>query len=155
MTAAIFGLVGVIIGGLLNGAVTAWQARRQEKADGRVAARLVHVELRDIYFLGAVAATLEVPPDTPFPTPAWRNHQAVLARALSDKGWETVCGAYELIQGTQATRLARALTAEEFKADADARRVALVKRAIEYLRVAGSRSRRQESAPPNGAQVLS
>ncbi len=151
MTAAIFGLVGVIIGGLLNGAMTAWQARRQEKADGRVAARLVYVELRDIYLLGAAAATLEVPRQTPFPTPAWQNHQAVLARALSDEAWETVCGAYELIQGTQARQLARAAIAEEFKADADARLIALIERAIEYLRVAGSRSRRQKSARTNGA----
>ena len=47
MTAAIFGLVGVIIGGLINAAVAAWQAWRAAKASARTGARRVALELRD------------------------------------------------------------------------------------------------------------
>ena len=46
MLPAVFGLIGVIVGGLLNAAVTGWQARRDDVASGRVAARLVDLELR-------------------------------------------------------------------------------------------------------------
>ena len=48
MTAAIFGLVGVIIGGLINAVVAAWQARRADKASARTGARLVALELGDV-----------------------------------------------------------------------------------------------------------
>jgi hypothetical protein len=47
MLPAVFGLIGVIVGGLLNAAVTAWLARRDDVASGRAAARLVDLELRE------------------------------------------------------------------------------------------------------------
>jgi hypothetical protein len=75
MLPAVFGLIGVIVGGLLNAAVTAWQARREDVASARVAARLVDLELRE------AAATLVLNQganrlsqgDSPFSNAAWRK----------------------------------------------------------------------------------
>lgn len=49
VTAAIFGLLGVIVGGVLNGAVAHWSERRKDRRLGVVAARLVRYELDFIY----------------------------------------------------------------------------------------------------------
>ena len=102
MLPAVFGLIGVIVGGLLNAAVTAWQARRDDVASGRVAARLVDLELREaaaILVLNQGANRLSQG-DSPFSNAAWRKYRDVLARALSDRGWEAVATAYEVIEGS-------------------------------------------------------
>jgi hypothetical protein len=55
VTEAIFGLVGVVVGGLLTAGVSYVMARRQERADTRGAARLVSSELlRNYAHLAAV-----------------------------------------------------------------------------------------------------
>jgi hypothetical protein len=108
MLPAVFGLIGVIVGGLLNAAVTAWQARRADVASGRVAARLVDLELREaaaILVLNQGANRLSQG-DSPFSNAAWRKYRDVLARALSDGGWEAVATAYEVIEGSPERVLA-------------------------------------------------
>ncbi|MEV0084765.1 hypothetical protein [Saccharopolyspora sp. NPDC050642] len=47
MTAAIFGLVGVIIGGLLTGLVDFMLERRRERNDARAASKLLRSQLND------------------------------------------------------------------------------------------------------------
>src|SRR4029078_260814 len=44
---AIFGLVGVVVGGLLTGAVSLWQQRRAHRAEARAASRLLSAELSE------------------------------------------------------------------------------------------------------------
>jgi hypothetical protein len=110
MTAAIFGLVGVIIGGLVNAAVAAWQAWRAHKASARTGARLVALELRD------AAAVLMLNPGAAahqeglqqFSDTAWNAYRDALARMLSDEDWEVLTQAYEVIEGSDAHVIARA-----------------------------------------------
>jgi hypothetical protein len=108
MLPAVFGLIGVIVGGLLNAAVTAWQARREDVASARVAARLIDLELREaaaILVLNQGANRISQG-DSPFSNAAWRKYRDVLARALSDRGWEAVATAYEVIEGSPERILA-------------------------------------------------
>jgi hypothetical protein len=110
MTAAIFGLVGVIIGGLINAVVAAWQARRADKASARTGARLVALELGD------VAAVLMLNPGAAahqegrqqFSDAAWHAYRDALARTLSDEDWDVLTQAYEVIEGSDGRVIARA-----------------------------------------------
>jgi hypothetical protein len=97
MTAAIFGLVGVIVGGVMNGAITAVLRRWTEGSERRTAARLVRSELVRFY---ALAREAERRPPENLPqlretTPIlWQAHRDVLAHALKNEGWELVARAY-------------------------------------------------------------
>jgi len=97
MTAAIFGLIGVVVGGAINFIVTALLQRRTERFDRRSAARLVRSELVRFRSL-AVEATRRPPDELPQlreATPIlWQSHRASLARALPDEEWELVARAY-------------------------------------------------------------
>jgi hypothetical protein len=97
MTAAIFGLLGVIVGGVINGVVTAVLQRRTDVSDQRGAARLVRSEL--VTFRGlALEAGQRSPEQLPQlrdATPLlWQSNRAVLARALTDEHWALVARAY-------------------------------------------------------------
>jgi hypothetical protein len=144
VTAAIFGLIGVIIGGLINGAVTAWQAHRHEKMDGRVAARLVYTELRDIYVESVLPAKLNLKYDSSlrFPTPTWLKQQEVLARVLSDDAWEKVSTAYVWIVASPEANIIGALTPVSEEFDEAAHKAALLEEAMDRLQEAGRRSPR-------------
>ena len=100
MTAAIFGLLGVIVGAVVNGAVSYVLGRQRERAEGRAAARLVGFELRD--HASTLRAVLDRrswealgprPPDTS----EWDAHRAVLARVFDDDEWSTIAQAYSSI----------------------------------------------------------
>jgi hypothetical protein len=97
MTAAIFGLLGVIVGGVINGVVTAVLERRTERSDQRSAARLVRSELVAFRAL-ALEAGQRSPENLPQlhdATPVlWQTSRAVLARALTDAHWALVARAY-------------------------------------------------------------
>jgi hypothetical protein len=114
MTAAIFGLIGVVVGGLLNGAVAAWQARRTDAHATRVGARLIDLELRYATLAlkvleddGSKASGEET--SRKFSTTAWDKYQEVLARTLSDKDWRIIAHAYEIVTGSPGRKLASAL----------------------------------------------
>jgi hypothetical protein len=98
MTAALFGLLGVIVGGLLNWLIQTVLALRRDRADGVVAARLV------LHELGLLTGDFELwlegsrPPSVPLRSPAWRAHRAALARVLADPEWDMVSGAYTWIE---------------------------------------------------------
>jgi hypothetical protein len=100
MTAAIFGLVGVIVGGVLNGVVATVQERRRERRAARPAARAVMQELSEIqailfadahrepeYRMGAVPAPR-----------AWPDHRMTLAAVVNGETWTAVSGAYEMAE---------------------------------------------------------
>ncbi len=97
MTVAIFALVGVIVGAVVNGAVTAFLQRRANWYERRSAARLVRSEL--VHFRSLALEAARRPPEnlpqlrdaTPI---LWQGHRAVLARALRDEDWELVARAY-------------------------------------------------------------
>lgn len=97
MTAAIFGLLGVIVGGVINGVVSATLQRRSERSDQRSAARLVRSELVGFRSL-ALEAAKRPPEHLPQLRNAgpvlWQSHRTVLARALTDEHWVLVARAY-------------------------------------------------------------
>ncbi|MDQ6804764.1 MAG: hypothetical protein M3065_07305 [Actinomycetota bacterium] len=98
MTAAVFGLLGVIVGGVLNGLIQAALARRRDHADGVVAARLVLHELEllrgdfELWLQGDRA------PRVPTPSRAWQAHRAALARVLAEPEWDMVSAAYTWVE---------------------------------------------------------
>ena len=97
MTAAVFGLIGVIVGGILNAATTAFLQRRIDRSNERSAARLVRSELVRFRSL-AVAAGHWAPDQLPqlhdIAPVLWQSERAVLAGALSDDDWSAVAHAY-------------------------------------------------------------
>ena len=105
MTAAIFGLLGVIVGAVINGVVATVLQRRTERADQRSAARLVRSELVRFRAL-AIEAGQRSPEHLPQlhdMTPAlWHDHRAVLARALEDADWAAVASAYAHVDAVQS-----------------------------------------------------
>jgi hypothetical protein len=110
MTAAIFGLIGVIIGGLLNGAVTYLAHRQQQKAASKIAARVVLSEIKGnerairitLRFENWANAKLALTVDQ------WLAHRETLAGSLRDQEWvavETYYGATDRM--IVATELAK------------------------------------------------
>jgi hypothetical protein len=104
--AAIFGLVGVVVGGLLNAATTAWSDRRRGASATRAASRLVRNELR---FIGAhLAASSRAgvygpEADEPLPRGQWEQHSGQLAASLDDDLWESVSMAHAMVASLEVS----------------------------------------------------
>jgi hypothetical protein len=103
VTAAIFGLLGVIVGGVLSGLVT-WRIERlRERQEARAAARLAHVELGDARS-GFDAYAFRPGPDTMVQLVSllvdnvWHEQRGVLARVLDPAEWLAVSAAYAQIR---------------------------------------------------------
>jgi hypothetical protein len=114
VTAAIFGLVGVVIGATLSGGIEYLARRREERATARALARAIHAHLMEMqsqcsYCLERSNWTLM---DTPFVLPEiWRENELVLARLLTWKQWVTL---QAIRTGQQAVRM----LAEQAESDA-------------------------------------
>jgi hypothetical protein len=105
MTEAIFGLVGVLVGGLITWGAEAWRDRQRLAGEARVAARMVTMEL-----LGASTRFegWEMRPET---MPAgdsehplaemsmWTRHRGTLARTLDADSWWRVNTAFVVVEG--------------------------------------------------------
>ena len=95
MSSAWFGLIGVVVGGLIS---TLWQwlaVVRQELSEAMVAARLVDEDLRRVeHALSQDVATAK--PDTRI----WLANRIALARGLGQKQWDAVADAYRVYAGT-------------------------------------------------------
>jgi hypothetical protein len=97
MAAAIFGLIGVVIGALINGIVTWLSQRRKDEATERSAKRLVANELGTWLVLAreAQARPPEHLPQLRKTTPLlWQSNRSLLARSLTDTDWDLVATAY-------------------------------------------------------------
>jgi hypothetical protein len=97
VTGAIFGLIGVIVGGLLTGAVQAFQEGRSQRILSRAAARLLSAELsvqQELLRKGATGESAEPVSDEMPAVSDWPEYRAVMARALDDETWIAVAGAY-------------------------------------------------------------
>ena len=103
MTAAIFGLIGVLVGASINGLIQWLMARRSEQNGARTAARLVTYELREYQQLLQFALTSRRWDTGLWFSPAiWRLHQARLAGACSLSEWTPLERAYlgiEIVDG--------------------------------------------------------
>src|SRR3954452_16230932 len=97
MTAAIFGLLGVFVGGVVNG-VIAWRLERlRELRNALAAARLVHFELVANLEMLAYANNLGprfYPMLKAIEWSRWTEETALLARELDDNEWLAINKAY-------------------------------------------------------------
>jgi hypothetical protein len=101
MTAAIFGLVGVLVGGLLNGAVARWQARRTESDAVRAAARMMLNEAINVTVAAEEIAKARLWPTRQYwPTviARWGEHEGLLAGALTFDDWASVSHAVRALE---------------------------------------------------------
>lgn len=98
MTAAIFGLVGVVIGALATGGVTYVMEHLRDRKDGRVARRLLERELRGtlpgLRAWCAAKDTTDPSREVVLNFPAWKLYHSGAAREMSDADWDAVSAAY-------------------------------------------------------------
>ncbi len=98
MTEAIFGLVGVVIGGLLNGGVSWLSDRGKLRRNARVAARLVLSEIRENDFsLGWGLERKEVEPLERVESAAWEQWRETFADGLNDSEWRAINDYYVVL----------------------------------------------------------
>lgn len=103
MEQAIFGLVGVLIGGLITWGIEWWREHQRLAGEELVAARLVATELIQA---NAILATRDAPGAAVAPPgapvfPVWEEHRAVLARTLDAEAWGQVQMAVLAAEGPQ------------------------------------------------------
>jgi hypothetical protein len=105
VTEAIFGLVGVVIGGVLNGGLAWLSERRMAKGSIKVSARLVQSEM-EANNLGVSGALFKdgdwAALRTLLSTSAWAERRATMAAAMTDSEWSIVCRYYMQMQATKA-----------------------------------------------------
>jgi hypothetical protein len=94
MTAAIFGLVGVVVGAVLSGLTQWWLEARRERHRFGVARRIVGAEMHNLSTqLDQIAQVAAVPArqtqgsDRLLPSTAWDTHRDSLATHLNDSDW--------------------------------------------------------------------
>ena len=92
MTEAIFGLVGVLVGGFLNGGVSWLADRRTRTSEGRVAARLVssEIQLNNIHLRRAIEREQGSYVSSSVRDSDWEKHRATLALLLEDQAWSCI-----------------------------------------------------------------
>lgn len=97
VTGAIFGLVGVVVGGLLTAAVQVFQESRSQRTLSLAAARLLSAELsvqEEILVRLAKEESAEPVSDDMPPVSDWPDQRAAMARTLDDETWTAVAAAY-------------------------------------------------------------
>jgi hypothetical protein len=101
MTAAIFGLVGVLVGGLLATTGQYLLGVRNEYAAATVAARLIGAELNMLCALVRSGAGNQDP--SALDTPVWGSQQAAFALVVPNGHWDAVESAYVLLAALRAS----------------------------------------------------
>lgn len=110
---AIFGLVGVVVGGLVTFGIQEWTAWHKRVLESRVAARLTHTEfcaalavLDEVMRRADSGSTLPSWWSWGDPLSAWRDCQSALAERLPLHAWQTVNnGALAIAHADLARRL--------------------------------------------------
>lgn len=103
MEAALIGLVGVIVGGLITAGSQLWVARRERKRSTQRARRLICGELLNASLILRTISKLRG--DTwpqwldpaMLPTSAFQEYGSELAAEVSEKLWNQVVGAYSVL----------------------------------------------------------
>jgi hypothetical protein len=107
MLAAVFGLVGVVIGGLLNGAVNWRLERARERLAARASARLLSDSLarldKSLPLMKRASSVQIVHPDVGASLDDWAQHRERLAPVLSIAQWTAVADCVPLLRELDAT----------------------------------------------------
>jgi hypothetical protein len=94
-----FGLLGVVVGGLISTLWSWLSVVRQELTDGMVAARLVDEELRGLDSSGVRQQHADgLGADT------WQEHRVALAKVLGEPQWNAVADVYRLAAGPRSAQ---------------------------------------------------
>ena len=115
MMAAIFGLVGVIVGGIITAGSNYVLAVRRERADRdrdsrasaievRRAARLIAVELARAQAVATFAINERRWIDENLTTEAWQKYAATIAPILSNEAWSDVWLAIVALEYTEGSK---------------------------------------------------
>ena len=105
MSAALLGLLGVVVGAIITGIAPVLMQRRADRLERRSAARLVRSELVRFSTLARAAAqhSPEHLPQLHQIAPIlWESYRAVLARVLTDEDWILVARAYAHVDAVTA-----------------------------------------------------
>ncbi|HYI67457.1 MAG TPA: hypothetical protein VEW95_11075 [Candidatus Limnocylindrales bacterium] len=95
MTEAIFGLIGVVVGGLLTAGMTWLMARRAEQASLRTGARLARSEIYEsMRVIQEWLGLNHVFPEWWEEPTTWHEQRGVLAARLPADAWKLVDGAF-------------------------------------------------------------
>jgi hypothetical protein len=89
---AIFGLVGVVVGGLITGAVAQFARARVERAEVRAACRVLDLELLWLESFAEQAADGKATHDEALvrwqrTSDLWQGQRSILARVLDEEEW--------------------------------------------------------------------
>lgn len=100
MAEAVFGLAGVVIGGLITGGTQVWLEWRREKASTRAAARLLADDLGTARMFFEHCLTADKWVDTPqaiLTADLWNEHKAALAAVRKFTPWYPVASAFTAV----------------------------------------------------------
>ena len=109
MLAAIFGLLGVIVGGLITAGTNFFLAHRSDRAERRQGTRLVADEI-DTLLLSLVEISdyertpqrgLENDAAAFLPNQEWLAHKTILARSVGDNVWDDLAAFYFSIEAAR------------------------------------------------------
>ena len=107
MTAAIFGLIGVLVGGLLTSGIEAFQGWRSRGRQSRVAARVLFDDMwtsQQVIESGLDHRHWWEPP-LEMQTEGWqRCYRDHLAATMGADDWHTLAGAFSRLTTLQTTR---------------------------------------------------
>lgn len=104
MTAALFGLVGVIVGALLSAGLAYLQARRLEERDTKAIIRLLSHEMSwaKIGYNGVLKRGLwRNNNNAEGLVEVWEKHRELLARQLTDHEWSSLADAMRFVLGME------------------------------------------------------
>jgi hypothetical protein len=106
VTEAIFGLLGVLVGGLLNGAIASRQARRQQSDSVRAAARLLYARLLDSWGQVELMEASEEWYERGIAAPSgiWSQYEELFATALTARDWLILHDAVEQVATLNSMR---------------------------------------------------
>ena len=90
VSSAWFGLIGVVIGGLISTLWSWLSVVRQELSEAVVAARLVDEDLRSTEAVLSARGDASAHPDAA----VWAGNRVALAKVLGHRQWQTVAGIY-------------------------------------------------------------
>lgn len=121
MEVAIFGLIGVVLGGLITGGTQMFLEWRREQRAVRRAKRLVKGELLQAsmilrYFANSKIWPSSLDATTALPTSAWQEHRAHLADVFDEDLWNQLVTTYSQLEIDRA--LAKDLLADTPLSDA-------------------------------------
>jgi len=153
--AGVFGIGGVLVGGLLTAGVDVWKDWRAGRARARVGGRLLRRQLMTVASSVATAVRKGTwGPTRSFATSAWDDHASAFALSLSPEEWDVVANAIVNIRRTGQPTID--VHAPQWQAEVvplEARVVAVLRPIYEDCRRAYAALHRVSQLPPHDQEL--